>query len=105
MQDGELDDFVLSVAQKRGIELSVANPMADTTLYDGSRIQITFRSEVTDHCSTFMVRKIRKEPITPIALIDWNTFSAEEMALIWLSLGSNSSILFAGGTAGGKQLQ
>ena len=102
MHEEELDDFVLSVAQKRGIELSVANPMADTTLYDGSRIQITFRSEITDHGSTFTVRKIRKEPITPIALIDWNTFSAEEMAFIWLSLESNSSILFAGGTAGGK---
>ena len=102
MQEEELDDFVLSVAQRRGIELSIANPIVDTTLYDGSRIQITFRSEVTDHGSTFTVRKIRKEPITPVSLISWNTFSAEEMALIWLSLESNSSILFAGGTAGGK---
>ena len=102
MQEEELDDFVLSVAQRKGIELSIANPIVDTTLYDGSRIQITFRSEVTDHGSTFTVRKIRKEPITPVSLISWNTFSAEEMALIWLSLESNSSILFAGGTAGGK---
>ncbi len=102
MEEEEVDDFVLTVAQKRGIELSIANPIADTTLHDGSRIQLTFRSEVTDHGSTFSVRKIRRNPITPLQLIKWGTFSAEEIAFLWLCLESNSSMLFAGGTAGGK---
>jgi len=98
----ELDSFVLSVAQKKGIELSIANPIADTVLYDGSRINLTFRDEVTDHGSTFSVRKVRKTPITPVDLVRWNTFSPEEVALLWLCLESNSSMLFVGGTAAGK---
>lgn len=102
MGEDELDDFVLAVSQKKGVELSVANPSVDTVLYDGSRIQLTFRDEVSDHGSTFSVRKVKNEPITPISLLNWGTFSHEEMAFLWLCLESNSSILFAGGTAGGK---
>ena len=102
MTEEELDEFVLSVAQRAGIEISVANPIADTTLFDGSRVNVTFRNEVTDHGSTFNVRKIRKTPITPVNLVGWNTFSAEEMALLWLCVESNCSMLFIGGTAAGK---
>ncbi len=102
MDQEELDNFVLATAQRRGIEISVANPIADTTLYDGSRVNLTFRNEVTDFGSTFTVRKIRKEPITPADLVRWNTFSAEEISLLWLCLESNSSMLFVGGTAAGK---
>ena len=98
----ELDTFVLSVAQKSGVELSIANPIADTILYEGSRVNLTFRSEVTHHGSTFTIRKIRKVPITPIQLIKWGTFSPEEFGLLWLCIESNSSMLFVGGTAAGK---
>lgn len=105
MSNEELDDFVLAVAQRRGIEISMANPIADTTLYDGSRVQLTFRSEVTDHGSTFTVRKVKKTPVTPVDLVRWNSFSAEELALLWLCLESNGSMLFVGGTAAGKRLQ
>lgn len=102
MNEEELDNFVLAVAQRRGVEISVANPIADTTLYDGSRINLTFRKEVTDHGSTFTIRKVKNVPITPVDLIRWNAFSAEEMAFLWLCLESNGSMLFVGGTAAGK---
>ena len=98
----ELDGLVLAIAQKKGVELSVARPIADTTLPDGSRINLTFRDEVTHHGSTFSIRKVRKIPICPVDLLRWNTFSPEEMALLWLCVESNSSILFIGGTAAGK---
>lgn len=102
MEKDELDDFVMTVVQRKGVEISMANPIADTTLYDGSRVQLTFRSEVTDHGSTFTIRKVKKVPVTPVDLVRWNSFSAEEMALLWLCLQSNGSMLFVGGTAAGK---
>ncbi len=97
-----LDAFVIKLAQRCGKHISVADPMVDATMPDGSRIQMTLGREVTDHGSTFTVRKFRKEPITPISLIKWGTFSAEQMAYLWLCIENRKSLIFAGGTASGK---
>jgi len=102
LSEDVIDNFILSVAQKTGIELNFANPSASTTLYNGSRIYMTFRKDVTDHGSTFTVRKTKKEPITPAQLIAWNSFSAEEIAFLWTCLDCKFNILFTGETASGK---
>jgi flagellar protein FlaI len=97
-----LDAFVIKLAQRCGKHISVAEPMVDATMPDGSRIQMTLGREVTDHGSTFTIRKFRKEPITPVSLIKWGTFSAEQMAYLWLCIENRKSLIFAGGTASGK---
>ncbi|MEM4712431.1 MAG: type II/IV secretion system ATPase subunit, partial [Archaeoglobaceae archaeon] len=98
----ELDSFVVNLAQKCGKHLSIAEPMVDATMPDGSRIQLTLAREVTDHGSTFTIRKFREEPVTPVDLIAWKTFSAEQMAYLWLCIENKKSLIFAGGTASGK---
>ncbi|MCS7130649.1 MAG: type II/IV secretion system ATPase subunit [Archaeoglobaceae archaeon] len=100
--EDELDSFVINLAQKCGKHLSVAEPMVDATMPDGSRIQLTLAKEVTDHGSTFTIRKFREEPVTPVDLIAWKTFSAEQMAYLWLCIENKKSLIFAGGTASGK---
>ena len=102
LSEEELDDFVLSTAQKAGVELSFTNPTADTTLYDGSRVYITFKKDVTDHGSSFTIRKVKKQPMSPAQLIALKTFSVDEFALIWEGLESKFNILFVGETASGK---
>jgi flagellar protein FlaI len=98
----ELDSFVINLAQKCGKHISIAEPMVDATMPDGSRIQVTLGREVTDHGSTFTIRKFREEPVTPVDLIAWKTFSSEEMAYLWLCIENKKSLIFAGGTASGK---
>ncbi|MCS7144181.1 MAG: type II/IV secretion system ATPase subunit, partial [Archaeoglobaceae archaeon] len=100
--EDELDSFVINLAQKCGKHLSIAEPMVDATMPDGSRIQLTLAREVTDHGSTFTIRKFREEPVTPVDLIAWKTFSAEQMAYLWLCIVNKKSLIFAGGTASGK---
>lgn len=102
MGKGELDSFVIRLAQRSGKHISVSNPMIDATLPDGSRVQLTLGKEVTARGSTFTIRKFREILITPVDLIRWGTFSAEEMAYFWLSAENGKSILFVGGTASGK---
>ncbi|MDI9609956.1 MAG: type II/IV secretion system ATPase subunit, partial [Archaeoglobales archaeon] len=99
--EDELDSFVINLAQKCGKHLSVAEPMVDATMPDGSRIQLTLGKEVTDHGSTFTIRKFREEPVTPVDLIAWKTFSAEQMSYLWLCIENKKSLIFAGGTASG----
>ncbi len=100
--ESELDSYVIRLAQRCGKHVSVAEPMVDATMPDGSRIQMTLGTEVTTHGATFTIRKFSEIPITPVDLINWNTFSAEEMAYLWLCIENNKSLIFAGGTASGK---
>ncbi|MCP1662028.1 MAG: secretion system protein E [Methanocalculus sp. MSAO_Arc1] len=98
----ELDSFVTKLAQRAGKYISIAEPILDATMSDGSRIQMTLGTEVTAHGSTFTIRKFREEPITPTDLIEWKTFSPLSIAFFWLAVESGKSCLFAGGTASGK---
>lgn len=98
----ELDSFVTKLAQRAGKYISIAEPILDATMSDGSRIQMTLGTEVTAHGSTFTIRKFREEPITPTDLIEWKTFSLLSIAFLWLAVESGKSCLFAGGTASGK---
>ncbi|MFA7152914.1 MAG: type II/IV secretion system ATPase subunit [Methanoregulaceae archaeon] len=98
----ELDSFVTKLAQRSGKYISIAEPMLDATMSDGSRIQMTLGTEVTAHGSTYTIRKFRDEPITPTDLIEWSTFSPLSIAFFWLAVESGKSCLFAGGTASGK---
>ncbi len=100
--ESELDSYVIRLAQRCGKHVSVAEPMVDATMPDGSRIQMTLGTEVTTHGATFTIRKFSEVPLTPVDLINWNTFSAEEMAYLWLCIENNKSLIFAGGTASGK---
>ena len=97
-----LDRFIVKLAQQCGKHINLAEPMVDATMPDGSRIQMTLGREITDHGSTFTIRRFKKEPLTPINLITWGTFSPEQMAYLWLCIENKKSLIFAGGTASGK---
>ena len=98
----ELDSFVTKLAQRAGKYISIAEPILDATMGDGSRIQMTLGQEVTAHGSTFTIRKFKDEPITPTDLIEWHTFAPLSIAYIWLAVEAGKSAIFAGGTASGK---
>lgn len=101
-KEKDLNSYVIRLAQRCGKHISVAEPMIDATMPDGSRIQMTLGTEVTSRGSTFTIRKFSEIPITPIDMINWNTFSAEEMAYLWVCIENNKSLIFSGGTASGK---
>ena len=100
--EDELSAFVVQLAQKCNKYISIAEPMLDATMPDGSRIQMTLSTEITTKGSTFTIRKFRDDPITPTDLIDYNTMSAEIVAYMWLAVEHGANALFAGGTASGK---
>ncbi|WP_335999252.1 type II/IV secretion system ATPase subunit [Halorientalis halophila] len=100
--ESELDDFVVKLAQRSGKGISKRQPQVDATLPDGSRAQLTLGREVSDHGTNYTIRQFKDVPFTPIDLINWNTFSLDEMAFLWLCIENNKSLIFAGGTASGK---
>jgi flagellar protein FlaI len=98
----ELNDFVVKLAQRSGKGISKRRPQVDATLPDGSRAQLTLGREVSDHGTNYTIRQFKDVPFTPIDLINWKTFSLDEMAFLWLCIENNKSLIFAGGTASGK---
>ncbi|WP_375142049.1 ATPase, T2SS/T4P/T4SS family [Natronoarchaeum rubrum] len=98
----ELDDFVVKLAQRSGKGISKRRPQVDATLPDGSRSQLTLGREVSDHGTNYTIRQFKDVPFTPIDLINWKTFSLDEMAFLWLCIENHKSLIFAGGTASGK---
>ncbi|ELZ13595.1 type II secretion system protein E [Halovivax asiaticus JCM 14624] len=100
--EDDLDDFVVKLAQRSGKGISKRLPQVDATLPDGSRAQLTLGKEVSDHGTNYTIRQFKDVPFTPIDLINWNTFSLDEMAFLWLCIENHKSLIFAGGTASGK---
>lgn len=97
-----LDKFVIKLAQRSGKGISKRNPQVDVTLPDGSRGQLTLGAEVSDHGTNYTIRQFNEVPFTPIDLINWRTFSLDQMAFLWLCIQNHKSLIFAGGTASGK---
>ncbi len=100
--DDELDSFVIQLAQKCGRHISIARPLMDATMPDGSRIQACLSKEVSSMGSNFTIRRFREEPFTPSHLVEYNTISPEVAAYFWMAVENGASAVLAGGTASGK---
>ena len=100
--EGELNQFVLKLAQKANKQMSLSNPMVDATLPDGARVQITYSEVVSTKGSSFTIRKFRAEPMTPLDLVRFGTYDAQTLAFLWLAIEHRKSLLVVGGTASGK---
>ena len=98
----ELDSFVVWLAQRCGKHISVALPMLDATVPDGSRLQATLGTHVTKRGSSFTIRRFRENPFSPLDLVRFKTMSPEMTAYLWLAIENGQSMLICGGTASGK---
>jgi flagellar protein FlaI len=98
----ELNSFIVRLAYMARKNISLATPILDASLPDGSRIQMTYGKEVTRRGSTFTIRRFRADPLTITDLISLGTLSPEMAAYFWYAIENRASILVAGGVASGK---
>ena len=98
----ELNSFVVRLAYLAGKNISLAMPILDASLPDGSSIQITYGKEITRRGSTFTIRRFRVDPLTISDLIAFGTLSSDMAAYFWYAIENRASILIAGGVAAGK---
>ena len=98
----ELNNFIIRLAFLAGKQISVASPMLDASLPNGSRIQMTYGSEITRRGSTFTVRRFRVDPLTISDLLTSGTLSSEMAAYFWYVIENRASVFVGGGVASGK---
>jgi flagellar protein FlaI len=102
MDKAELDNFAIRLAQRSGKHISIAQPVLDATLPDGSRLNETFGTIVTTRGTSFTIRKFKEDPLTMADLVGWKTLSKEMAAHLWLAVQYGESMMVSGGTASGK---
>jgi len=98
----ELNSFIVRMAYLAKKHISIATPILDAALPDGSRIQLTYGSEITRRGSTFTIRRFRVDPLTISDLISFNTLSSDMAAYFWYAIENRASVLVSGGVASGK---
>jgi len=98
----ELNSFIVRLAYLAKKNISLAIPILDASLPDGSRIQMTYGNEITRRGSTFTIRRFRVDPLTISDLISLGTLSSEMAAYFWFAIENRASFLVAGGVASGK---
>lgn len=99
---GELEDFVIKLAQLSKSYVSYSSPLLDSILPDGSRVNAVLTSSVSTKGPTFTIRRFPEKPLSPIALILSKTITPEMMAYLWTAIYYKKSILLTGATASGK---
>lgn len=98
----ELNSFIIRLAYLAGKNISIAAPILDASLPEGSRIQLTYGSEITRRGSTFTIRRFKVDPLTISDLIAFKTVSSEMAAYLWYIIENRASVIVAGGVAAGK---
>jgi len=100
--EGEYRSWLESLTKRVGSSASESNPIIDTTLPDGSRLNVVYSEEVSVEGPTLTIRQHEEVPFSLFQIVQSGTMSPELIAYLWLSLESNMSIAVCGETASGK---
>lgn len=101
-EEARLDSFVMKLAQLCGKHISIGEPLINSTLPDGSRLNVSLGKEITFRGSSFTIRKFHEHAFTPVDLIKSGAYSIENLAYLWLAVENGKSMIIAGATASGK---
>lgn len=94
-------DLVNKMARPLGRRITLQSPRLDALLPDGSRLHATISPVAVDGFEV-TIRKFRERPYTVPELALNGTMSPRLAACLWLAMLSESSVVVAGNTGGGK---
>ena len=96
-----LEDVIQRIVGLAGREVNQANPICDTTLPDGSRVNVVL-PPVALCGPTITIRKFSKEPMTMEKLIRFGSLTEEIAEKLRLLVKARYNIVVCGGTGSGK---
>jgi flagellar protein FlaI len=98
----ELDKFVIKLAERTRRPITYRNPIVDSTLPDGSRINIVYSTDISRKGSNFTIRKAMDDPISILKLVEFKTCDYTVAAYLWICIENGLSLFMSGETASGK---
>lgn len=99
---GELDKFVIELAERIKRPVTFRDPCVDATLPDGSRINIVYGIDVSKRGSNFTIRKFAQTPMSILEVIQSGGINYEMAAYMSIIIQEHMNFFVAGETASGK---
>lgn len=96
-----LEDVIQRIVALAGREVNQANPICDTRLPDGSRVNVVL-PPIALCGPTLTIRKFSKTPMTIEKLIGYGSITKEIADILELLVKAKYNIFIAGGTGSGK---
>lgn len=99
--ESRLEDVVQKIVALSGREVNEANPIVDTRLQDGSRVNVVL-PPISLSGPIVTIRKFSKEPMTIEKLIAYGSITREIADKLEILVKAKYNIFIAGGTGSGK---
>ena len=97
----QLEDIIQKIVGKAGKEVNQANPIVDTRLPDGSRVNVVL-PPVSLSGPIVTIRKFSKTPMTVEMLLKYGSLTREAAAFLEKLGPAKYNIFISGGTGSGK---
>lgn len=97
----KLQDTIQRIVALAGREVNQANPIVDTRLPDGSRVNVVL-PPISLKGPIVTIRKFSKEPMTVEKLIQYGSITSEIADVLKLLVRAKYNIFICGGTGSGK---
>ncbi|WP_418280127.1 type II/IV secretion system ATPase subunit [Halorubrum sp. DTA98] len=98
----QFDTWLRNMGERIGDPLSDSDPIVDSTLPDGSRINIIYSDDVSLKGSSLTIRQGQEQPLSINQITNWGTLSPKLAAYLWLCLENEQTVFVVGETASGK---
>ncbi len=97
----KLNDIIQSIVANSNKIVNESNPIVDTRLVDGSRVNIVLKPAAVDY-AILSIRKFPKEQMTMERLRSFGSISGEQIEFLKKLVASGYNIFVSGGTGSGK---
>lgn len=101
LSDDEIKNIASRIALDNRKFFSNLNPLLDAHLRGGHRVNATL-NPISTKGSTITIRRFSDKPWTVADLINSKTSSSIALAIIWIAMENEMSIIVSGGTGSGK---
>jgi len=98
----EYDQWIKNMGERIGDPVSDSDPIIDSTLPDGSRLNLIYSDDVSVKGPSLTIRQSEDEPLSIFQITKWGTLSPELSAYLWLCLENEQTVFVVGETASGK---
>jgi len=98
----EYDQWLKNMGERIGDPVSDSDPIVDSTLPDGSRLNLIYSDDVSVKGPSLTIRQGDDVPLSIFQITKWGTLSPQLSAYLWLCLENEQTVFVVGETASGK---
>jgi len=98
----KFSNWIRNMGERMNHPVSDSNPVIDSTLPNGSRINIIYSDDVSVKGPSLTIRQGEDVPLSIFQITKWGTLSPELAAYLWLCMENEQTVFVVGETASGK---